>query len=200
MNRGFTVVEIIITLVVMTILLSLGTVGIQGSLANARDAERAEDIGVIARGLEQYYKRGNPYYIGTGATQGTYPGADMMLSMDGTGWCPSTSTQDTTQAAKYSECRRYYSDVLPGVTDDALTPPNKTSVMLSNPRLTTGADSTTTLITTWMQSEIDAGKYVYKPMGTDYALCYAETTCRRFALFYKKETTGETITVWSTHQ
>jgi prepilin-type N-terminal cleavage/methylation domain-containing protein len=61
MNRGFTVIEVLVTLVVIGILLGLGTVGIRSSLANARDAERKADIETIARGLEQRYNRGSSY-------------------------------------------------------------------------------------------------------------------------------------------
>ena len=41
MVRGFTVIEVLVTLVIMSILLGLGTVGIRASLVNGRDAERA---------------------------------------------------------------------------------------------------------------------------------------------------------------
>lgn len=68
MSRGFTVVEILVTLVIMTVLLTLGVVGMRSTLANARDAERQEDISVLARGFELYYKRGL-----NGNTQGSYP-------------------------------------------------------------------------------------------------------------------------------
>lgn len=83
MNRGFTVVEVLVTLVVIGIILGLGTVGIRSSLVNARDAERKADIETIARGLEQRYKRSYSYswVDGGGVTQtatfgpGDYPGA-----------------------------------------------------------------------------------------------------------------------------
>ena len=51
MNRGFTVVEILVTLVVMAIILTLGTVNLRSSLANGRDSERKSDIESITRGL-----------------------------------------------------------------------------------------------------------------------------------------------------
>jgi len=200
MNRGFTVVEILVTLIIMTILLTLGTVGIRSSLANARDAERADDIATIARGLEQYYKRGNQYYIGTGSTQGTYPGSNTMMSISGAGWCNTATIENSTEAAKFSVCKPYFSDALPGVTTSALTPPDRSTIGFQDPWQT--PDSTTNvLITSWMQTEINAGKYIYKPMYSDsYQLCYDDTNCSRYALFYKKETTGETVTVWSTHR
>lgn len=83
MKRGFTVVEVLVTMVVIAILLGLGTVGLRGSLANARDAERQADIETIARGLEQRYNRSYSYtwVDGNGVTQtsrfgpGDYPGA-----------------------------------------------------------------------------------------------------------------------------
>lgn len=73
MNRGFTVVEVLITLVIMTVLLALGTIGIRGSLANARDAERRSDIETIARGLEIRYKKGNSYSWDGGSASATHP-------------------------------------------------------------------------------------------------------------------------------
>lgn len=83
MNRGFTVVEVLVTLVVISILLGLGTVGIRSSLVNARESERKADIETIARGLEARYNRSYSYkwVDGDGITQtstfgpGDYPGS-----------------------------------------------------------------------------------------------------------------------------
>src|SRR6478672_10052725 len=74
MKRGFTVVAVLITLVIIGILLGLGTVGLRSTLANGRDSERKADIETIARGLEAYYARGNPYVVGS-VTKNTYPGS-----------------------------------------------------------------------------------------------------------------------------
>jgi len=74
MNRGFTVVEVLITLVIIGILLGLGTVGLRSSLANGRDAERKSDIETIARGLEQRYNQGNLAQP-SNFKKGTYPGS-----------------------------------------------------------------------------------------------------------------------------
>lgn len=217
MNRGFTVVEILITLVVMTVLLTLGVFAVRGSLVNARDAERAEDIAAIARGLEIYYKRGNPYYIGGGTTKGTYPGANSIIGITGAGWCDSAYFKNAAQAALYSVCKNYTIDALPGTTLAALIPPNYTSQQLANPWLTTDSGRGDQLINTAMMNDLDAGKYVYKPMeSSNLGLCYSHGSdpdakasdgtpapirpCTRFVLLYKKESTGEIVQTWSKHQ
>jgi len=57
-RRGFTIVELIITISIMAILLTLGTISLSGSQANARDSERKTDIENITLHIETYYKSG----------------------------------------------------------------------------------------------------------------------------------------------
>lgn len=199
MKRGFTVVEVLVTMVIIAILLGLGTVGLRSSLANARDAERQADIETIARGLEQYYNRGNPYYT-AGVTKGSYPGSNMVISFDGGGWCDTAYFKDANQAAKYSVCRWYYEEVLPGVSKQALTPPGKGGTCLSNPWLQAEA-SPVAIISPSITNSLNDNCYVYKPLNdNDDGLCYSDNACRRYALLYKKETTGEIVIVRSKHQ
>lgn len=54
-RRGFTVVEIIITVTVMGILLLLAVVNVNNSQVRARDDERAGDVEVIALAMESFY-------------------------------------------------------------------------------------------------------------------------------------------------
>ncbi len=195
MKRGFTVVEVLVTLVVMAILLSLGTVGLRASLANGRDAERQADIESLARGLEMYYAKGNPYYI-AGPTKGAYPGSNMKIHIDGTGWCPTAYFVNDSQQALYSTCRPgdgYWSEVF-GVSDAAQTPPGKTTRAVWNPWLVNQAD-----IPSRITAELDKGNYVYLPLHDDNVHCY-DYPCPKFELYYKKETTGEVVKVNSKHQ
>lgn len=57
-RRGFTIVELIITISIMAILLTLGTISLSGSQANARDSERKTDIESVSQHLETYYTSG----------------------------------------------------------------------------------------------------------------------------------------------
>lgn len=57
-KRGFTIVELIIVITIMGILLVLGVVNLNGSQANARDAERKSDVESIAVALESVYSSG----------------------------------------------------------------------------------------------------------------------------------------------
>ncbi|MES2876490.1 MAG: type II secretion system protein [Patescibacteria group bacterium] len=198
MNRGFSIVEVLVTLIVIGILLGLGTVGLRASLANARDAERQADIEVIARGLEAYYDRGNPYYI-AGGTKGSYPGSNMVVSINKDGWCPGTIFPDAGQAAKYSACKDYWSDALPGVTQAALTPPGKSGKGLSNPWLQPESNPLQIMMPA-ITAAINDGYYVYKAMSDSDQHCYDDTGCTRYALIYKKETTDEVVIVRSKHQ
>jgi prepilin-type N-terminal cleavage/methylation domain-containing protein len=59
MNRraGFTIVELVITLTIMTILIVLSVVELSGSLAQARDEERRSDVENIIMFQENAYNR-----------------------------------------------------------------------------------------------------------------------------------------------
>lgn len=60
--RGFTIVEIVITLTIMGILMVLAVVNLTGTQANGRDAKRKSDIETIAINLENYYNSGSGEY------------------------------------------------------------------------------------------------------------------------------------------
>lgn len=191
MNRGFTVVEVLITLVIMSILLALGVVGMRGVQANARDEERRIDVDIIARGLESYYNSGNPKTF-TYGTKGTYPGANEVHFMWGActvhggdaGYLPSVCGPD------------YFYQALPGLSDAATTSPDGKGI--SNAWLF-GERNPVEIMNDTIVTRINDGHYVYKPMNaSDYGACY--NACPRYALIYKKETTGETVIIKSRHQ
>lgn len=74
MRRGFTIVELVITITVMAILLTLAVVNLSATQMNARDAERKADIEAIQLSLEDYYQ--------TDSDRGTYIGAYPNITLD----------------------------------------------------------------------------------------------------------------------
>lgn len=73
-SAGFTIVEIVITLMIMGILLSLAVANVDSSQRNARDVERKGDIEAIQLSLEDYYKY---------TPSRTYPTAALARSTEG---------------------------------------------------------------------------------------------------------------------
>jgi len=60
MNRhGFSIVELLVVITVMSVLLLLSVISFNGAEANSRDSERKVDIESIASYLETYYESGN---------------------------------------------------------------------------------------------------------------------------------------------
>jgi prepilin-type N-terminal cleavage/methylation domain-containing protein len=57
-NAGFTLVELLLTMTIMTILLVLAVVNLRSNEASARDEERKTDVSNIAKQLESYYEAG----------------------------------------------------------------------------------------------------------------------------------------------
>lgn len=189
MNRGFTVVEVLVTLVVISILLGLGTVGLRSTLANARDAERKSDIEVIARALEARYNKGSTYTWmedtngdGTPELQtathpaGTYPGNNEL-------W-------DTI----YWSNRARIGEILPGVSDAAVNSP-------SNERITSPC-----IFYMWNLPACDAAEkdsniqaqfsngsggwkdiYIYEFIGPNGGYCNVNE-CTRYNLYWISET------------
>jgi len=73
MRRGFTVVELVITITIMGILLTLAVVNLNATQVNARDAERKGDVEAIQLNLEDFYKTDSDW----GANLGVYPSVDL---------------------------------------------------------------------------------------------------------------------------
>lgn len=65
---GFTIVELLVTIVVIGILTSLVTVAYNGAQDRARDTIRQNDIDAITKALEEYYQDHGEYPRGGGST------------------------------------------------------------------------------------------------------------------------------------
>lgn len=72
-RRGFTLVELLITMTIMVILLGIVAVNLRSNQANARDEKRKTDVKVISEGLENYYEAGTDT-----TSPGEYPSTDLM--------------------------------------------------------------------------------------------------------------------------
>lgn len=59
--RAFTIVELIVTITIMAIFLTLATVNLDSSRISARDTERKNDVSALAAHLETYFSNHNEY-------------------------------------------------------------------------------------------------------------------------------------------
>jgi prepilin-type N-terminal cleavage/methylation domain-containing protein len=102
-TRGFTIVELIITITIMGILLLLTVVSITSSQVAARDDERISDVESIQSALENFYAVGTSSFT----TVGQYP--------------PVSITNSTTISQSFFPDINLKSLMAPGVTDTTLT-------------------------------------------------------------------------------
>ncbi len=190
MKRGFTVVEILITLVIMAILLTLGVVSLRNVQAEARDKERATDIDTIARGLERRYNEGNPVLVSATdareGKQGSYPGTNEMLHMggedrSGQGFNPAQVTGG------------YLTEGLPGTSEAAFTNPGGEKLWAIVCVWACAPAGDTTQINTAFNNQ---DKYVYEPIDRSGNICCCGD-CPGFNLYWKTETNGALQTLKS---
>lgn len=83
-QRGFTIVELIITISVIGILLTISVVNLYNTQVKARDSERKADINNIAKHLEIYYSSGSD-----------------MVSSQLNGYPPTTMASNEEEIVKY---------------------------------------------------------------------------------------------------
>lgn len=62
-QRGFTVIELMVVIIVMGILLALAFAGLRGTQTASRNETRKTNAEIIARGLEQYYNKPDNKYM-----------------------------------------------------------------------------------------------------------------------------------------
>lgn len=181
-RRGFTIVEMVVTLAIMAILLTLTVVSLDQSQVNARNAKRRADTQAIARGLEVRYKQGNPRASeSSGMTNpGQYPGINEWSHVQGVDmgatWTPTIVSGG------------YQTDEYNGTTSSNFSPPTSGSGSVFK-IICTGAGCTQpagniTQITTAMGSNND--NYVYEPVDSSGNPC-SGSGCVAFNLYYHLE-------------
>lgn len=182
-RRGFTIVEIAVVLVIMTILLVLGVASYTSSQGNARDKERQADAENITRALERFYTNG---YDDTADStsprmyRGSYPTISSAAK----------SNFLTTYLADLDDASRQFSFGTmnfriddPGATTQVDVPADQTRI---------GNATGTNTIT-------------YQPMAWDsvnnyWITCRGQMECRRFKLYYRTEKGSVLKTIESTNQ
>jgi len=170
-RRGFTIVELIITITIMGILLVLGVVNLRGTQANARDDERKTDIEAIAMQLESYYTSGND----ASTTFGRYPSTSIIGN-------ERVTLRDIDPKSLAT----------PGAAVDA------NNIPISSLVAATGGAQIQTTAGVTPQPTINT--YVYQPVQADGTLCTGVLECRKFNLYYMFETDNTVYMVTSKNQ
>jgi prepilin-type N-terminal cleavage/methylation domain-containing protein len=159
-QRGFTLIEILVVVVIMGILLLLSVVNLRSTQAQARDQERISDVSNIARHFEGLYSSGATSTSGYQGVAGAYPDkstVDTALS----------STDPTT--------------TLGPIDVKNLRAPNVASPTLSL--------STATIIGTQAPtaSQYIYVPYAFDNTGTEVLCTDTSLSCRRFEIYYRTE-------------
>lgn len=176
---GFTLIELMITITIMVVLMSVAVVNMLSVQANGRDQERQTDIGAIARGLEVYYQSGNPY---TSTPKGYYPGS-----------------QEVTNAAATTPP---FSNFLEGVGTTSYTAPNLTDVTSFGvaSATTTGNNPDGSYDDTQARSFLSSKPYLYQPLTRSNTFCTSYANCVKFNLYYLTEVDNTVHVVRSKNQ
>lgn len=168
---GFTLVELLITITIMVILMTLAVFSLRSVQANARDEKRKTDIDSIARGLEQRFTNGNPKATSTNVKKGEYPSVAEFLHAEGTSQAGYTPAQIV---------GGYMLELLPGTTKDTIIPPGNGAF---DPICTSACSVETSSV---YNAATTIGKYIYEPITSAGALCLT-TGCVRYNLYYRTE-------------
>ena len=172
-RRGFTIVELIITITIMGILLTLAVISISSTQLKARDDERRSDIESIAQNLESFFIAGRD----TSSVTARYPSTGLTGSADSI----SLNLRDADMK----------SFLPPGTTDPGITFISSTNVGTS-PSIQT---------TTGVLPQPTISQYVFQPIKTDGSVCVSgDIDCRKFNLFYRLEGDNTVYRVTSKNQ
>lgn len=163
-RAGFTIVELLITLTIMVILITLATVNLMDSLTHGRDVERETDVQNIIVFQENMYIRNSGAYFPTPATRTGVAGFYTNINMN------NLRAPDFTGSS----------------TDTSLV-----------------AATNTTQTTSGVRPIPTTATYVYQPLTSTGALCTSAAPpwqCRKFNIYYMKETDGSIVMLSSKNQ
>lgn len=171
MRAGFTLVELLITVLVAVMLLTLGTVSLSGYQTQARDKERNSDIKSIARHLETVYTSG--LTMSEGQIRGEYPTIQMIQS--------------------------YSNEIFAGMPKAALIAPGDTasSLKLATTNVSPAVSPTPSQTNQYIYQPINknGGRCNESPIVAPPTI-----SCVRFNLYYWSEETNSAVMIKSKHQ
>lgn len=190
-SRGFTVVELVVVMVIMAILLGLGFLMASRTQANARDSERDSDAQVIAQGIENRYKEGNPratssaYQVGAGS----YPGTIEMLHITGVDETANSFSPGIITGG-------YAPDVLLGTSVQNFSPPGISSAAYAGFTVECTAGGCASEQMSTINSLVTKDVYLYEPVNAANQVCTGANAapCVRFNLYWRDEVTSDTST------
>ena len=177
-DKGFTIVELMVTITVLVILTTLVVVRLSATSAGGRDRERGFDTSAIAAGLEAYYQDGSPngdvpkgYYPGRAEVDAAAPTAPPFINfLEGV---PAESFVAPTEAQSGTDFN-YYNQVGTNA-DGSYTNAEARSLLSSIP-------------------------YLYQPLTRSNQNCAGYADCVKFNLYYLEEGTDTVITIRSKNQ
>lgn len=176
-GRGFTIVELIVTITILIILTTLVVVRLSTTQVAGRDQEREIDATAIATGLEVYYQNGSQ---DGSVPKGYYPG-----------------TAQVTAAASTSPPFNSFLEGVPRISFEA---PGRT---ISNSFGFVAATGTTidgSFTTLQARTHLASYAYLYQPMRRNNTICANYTDCVRFNLYYLDERSNAVIHLKSKNQ
>lgn len=181
-GEGFTIIELIVTIVVLVVLTTLAVVRLSSTQAGGRDQERQIDIGAIATGIEVYYDNGNST---TYTPKGYYPGA--------------------TQVQSAAATSPPFKEFLEGVSKLSLEAPGRTisdsfGVDPSYASSPVGANSDGSYSDAQARALFDTYPYLYQPLRRNNTFCANYVDCVKFNLYYLEETTNTVKKIRSKYQ
>jgi prepilin-type N-terminal cleavage/methylation domain-containing protein len=172
-RRGFTIVELIITITIMGILLTLAVVNVGTTQAKARDDSRKSDIESIAANLESFYVSGTDNTVNFAR----YPS----LGLIGNAANISLSLRDA--------------DI------NAFLPPGTTDVTQTFLGSTNTGTSPSIQTTAGVLPQPTTSQYIYQPIESDGSVCIVgDIDCRKFNLFYRLESDNTVYKLTSKNQ
>ncbi len=181
-GQGFTIVELMVTVVVLLVLITIVVVRLAATQASGRDQEREIDTAAIATGLEVYYQDGDD---DAAIPKGYYPGATQILAAAG-GSPPFGDLLEGVPEASFIAPERIVT------TSFGVDPNYATAPAGANPDGSYDETQALALLTTY--------PYLYQPLRRDNTFCANYLDCVRFNLYYLEEETGDVITIRSKNQ
>lgn len=195
-QRGFTVVEIIVTLAIITIISVMAIVILQGGQAAARDDERTSKAQTIADGLESYFSHGytHPTNPALSVGPGQYPSTAELSNAQSDGYFDSWLTGVESSTLRYTWQEAGSHNLAP------YEHPSNQALNGDISDITAKATTTDDLYQVILYEPLRPRTTPYGPDADQWEICTttdADNPCTRFNLYYALESDDSLATMRS---